>query len=249
MTGGGGGQRCRCPANAVILRVVAVSMVECRGRWIFGRVRWQAEMDSATVRRMTKLGFYGHFGNANAVILREVAVSMVECRGRWIFWGVRWQAEMDSATARRMTKLGFYGHFGNDGVWARRVLREWWGLGSLASLGMPGGGCPRTEMPLPCQRRHTARSRSIHGGVQRALDFLGGALAGGDGFCDCAQNDEVWVRRVFRECQHRHTARSRSIHSGVPRPLASPAAGLAGGDGFCDCAQNDEVWVQRALRR
>ena len=50
---------------------------------------------------------------------------------------------------------------------------------------------PRTHRH-PTQRRHTARSRSIHSGVQRALDFLGGALAGGDGFCDCAQNDEVW---------------------------------------------------------
>ena len=125
----------------------------------------------------------------NAVILREVAVSIVACRGRWIFWGVRWQAEMDSATARRMTKFGCSGHFGDEeecvgGPRCRRftnaVIR------------------PRTHRH-PTQRRHTARSRSIHSGVQRALDFLGGALAGGDGFCDCAQNDEVWVQRVLRE--------------------------------------------------
>ena len=36
------------------------------------------------------------------------------------------------------------------------------------------------------------RSRSIHLGAQRALDFWVGALAGGDGFRDCARNDEVW---------------------------------------------------------
>ena len=64
------GQRYRCPANTVILREVAVSMVECRGRWIFWGVRWQAEMDSATVRRMTKLGFYGHFGNDGVGVRR-----------------------------------------------------------------------------------------------------------------------------------------------------------------------------------
>ena len=49
--------------NAVILREVAVSMVGCRGRWILWLMRWQAEMDSATARGMTKFGFCGYFGN------------------------------------------------------------------------------------------------------------------------------------------------------------------------------------------
>ena len=77
------------------------------------------------------------------VILREVAVSIVECKGR------------------------------------RRDV---------------GRGRPR-----PTNARHTARSRSIHSGVQRTLASLGGALAGGDGFCDCAQNDEVCAQRALRE--------------------------------------------------
>ena len=63
---------------------------------------------------------------------------------------------------------------------------------------MTGEGWRRTETRLPYQHRHTARSRSIHGGVQRALASLADALAGGDGFRDCARNDEVWVRRVLR---------------------------------------------------
>ena len=36
----------------VILREVAVSMVECRGHWILCLICWQGEMDSATVRGM-----------------------------------------------------------------------------------------------------------------------------------------------------------------------------------------------------
>ena len=187
---------CRGPANAVIL---------C------GMYADQAR------------GGPGCRGLANAVILREVAVSIVECRGGWLVWVVRWCAEMDSATARRMTKFGCGGYFGDDEVWVRRALRAW-----LEGRGMTGGWCRRTGMPWPyqrrhtvwdvwdvwdvwgssawrpgmswpCQRRHTARSRSIHSGVQGRLACLGSALAGGDGFCDCAQNDEVWVRRALRE--------------------------------------------------
>ena len=49
--------------NTVILREVAVSIVECRGCWILWLMRWQAEMDSATARGMTKFGCWGYFGN------------------------------------------------------------------------------------------------------------------------------------------------------------------------------------------
>ena len=34
-----------------------------QGHWIFWLMRWQAEMDSATARGMTKFGFGGYFGN------------------------------------------------------------------------------------------------------------------------------------------------------------------------------------------
>ena len=114
------------------------------------------------------------------VILREVAVSMAECQG-----------VMDSATARGMTKLEFYGYSGNDEVGVPLLLpgmaklgfrcycREW--RGSAATAGMTGGA-------RNANGRHTARSRSIHGGVP-----------GGHGFRDCARNDEVGVLRLLRE--------------------------------------------------
>ena len=103
---------------------------------------------------------------------------------------------MDSATAQGMTKLGFCAYFGNDGR----------GRNNGGRVGGRGNRCPtntairlcthrcRTQhrcpfphTPLPYQHRHTARSRSIHGGVQRALASLVD-LAGGDGFRDCARN-------------------------------------------------------------
>ena len=48
--------------TAVILREVAVSIWARKGRWILWLMCWQAEMDSATVRGMTKFGFDGYFG-------------------------------------------------------------------------------------------------------------------------------------------------------------------------------------------
>ena len=56
-------------------------------------------------------------------------------------------------------------------------------------------GCVRGE----AVHRHTARSRSIHSGVQRALASLADTLANGDGFRDCARNDGIWVLRVLRK--------------------------------------------------
>ena len=49
--------------TAVILREVAVSIWARKGRWILWLMCWQAEMDSATARGMTKFGFDGYFGN------------------------------------------------------------------------------------------------------------------------------------------------------------------------------------------
>ena len=86
---------------------------------------------------------------------------------------------------------------------------------------MTGEECQRTETPLPYQHRHTARSRSIHSGVQRALDFLVDALAGKDGFRDCARNDEVWVQRALR---------------GMTK------------FGFGGYYKNDGVWIRQVLR-
>ena len=60
---GEGCQRRLCPTNTVILREVAVSIVECQGRWLLRLLRWQAKMDSATARGMTKFGFCAYFGN------------------------------------------------------------------------------------------------------------------------------------------------------------------------------------------
>ena len=48
--------------TTVILREVAVSMVECQGRLVLWLVRWQGKMDSATARGMTKFGFRGYLG-------------------------------------------------------------------------------------------------------------------------------------------------------------------------------------------
>ena len=93
--------------NAVILREVAVSMVECRGRWLLWLMRWLAGD-----------GFRDCARNTNAVILREVAVSMVECRGRWLLWLMRWLAGD-----------GFRDCARNDEVGALGVLREWRGGG------------------------------------------------------------------------------------------------------------------------
>ena len=62
------GFRCYSRNNkAVMLRVVAASMVECQGY-----------MDSATARGMTKFGFRCYSRNNKAVMLRIVAASMVE---------------------------------------------------------------------------------------------------------------------------------------------------------------------------
>ena len=103
-----------------MLREVAVSMVERRGRWILWLMRWQGEMDSATARGMTKFGFDGYSGNDAAVMLREVAVSMVGRKGRGILWLMRWQGEMDSATARGMTKFDALA----GGRWIPRLRAE-----------------------------------------------------------------------------------------------------------------------------
>ena len=78
--------------KAVMLREVAVSMVDRKGRWILWLMRWQGEMDSATAHGMTRFGFDGYSGNDEAVMLREVAVSMVDRKGRWILWLMRWRA-------------------------------------------------------------------------------------------------------------------------------------------------------------
>ena len=70
--------------KTVILREVAVSIVECRGRWILWLMPWRREMDSATARGMTKFGFCGYFWNDKAVMLCAVAASMLACRRCWI---------------------------------------------------------------------------------------------------------------------------------------------------------------------
>ena len=49
--------------TTVILREVAVSMVECQGRLVLWLVHWQGKMDSATARGMTKFGFRRYSGN------------------------------------------------------------------------------------------------------------------------------------------------------------------------------------------
>ena len=53
-----------------MLRVVAASMVERRGCWIFWLMRWQGEMDSATARGMTKFEFDGYSRNDEVWVLR-----------------------------------------------------------------------------------------------------------------------------------------------------------------------------------
>ena len=117
------------------------------------------------------------------------------------------QAEMDSATARRMTKFVRRGHFGNSGRGTGRGRERGDGTGQRGRWEGETGRRGRWDegrrrgrgRPCPANARHTARSRSIHSGVQRTLASLGGALAGGDGFCDCAQNDEVCAQRALRE--------------------------------------------------
>ena len=149
----------RCPTNTAILREVAVSMVACRGRWLLWLKHWQREMDSATARGMTKLECCGYFGKGGA-------------RGH----GFRDCARNDEVG-------GAAGYFGNDGG---RVGRR----GNRCPTNTAIRLCtyrPRTQhrrpfphTPLPYQHRHTARSRSIHGGVQRALASLVEALAEGE---------------------------------------------------------------------
>ena len=56
--------------TTVILREVAVSMVECQGRLVVWLLRWQGKMDSATARGMTKFGFRGYPGNDEVWVLR-----------------------------------------------------------------------------------------------------------------------------------------------------------------------------------
>ena len=116
--------------KAVMLRVVAASMVGRRGAGFYGWCVGWREMDSATARGMTKLGGCGYFWddeggmtkfgvcgysrNHKAVMLRVVAASMVGCKGAgFCGWCVGWR-EMDSATARGMTKLGGCGYFWDD---------------------------------------------------------------------------------------------------------------------------------------
>ena len=56
--------------TTVILREVAVSMVECQGRLVVWLLRWQGKMDSATARGMTKFGFRRYSGNDEVWVLR-----------------------------------------------------------------------------------------------------------------------------------------------------------------------------------
>ena len=96
-------------------------------------VRWQAEMDSATARGMTKFGCGGYSGNGEVCGGGYSRFGVRNCpwnddgrhtaRSRSIHLGapraldsrlVRWQAEMDSATARGMTKFGCGGYSWND---------------------------------------------------------------------------------------------------------------------------------------
>ena len=56
--------------KAVMLREVAASIGERKGRWILRLMRWQGEMDSATARGMTKFEFRGYSGNDQVWLLR-----------------------------------------------------------------------------------------------------------------------------------------------------------------------------------
>ena len=52
------------PTRSPSLRTPPViTEVECQGRWLLRLLCWQAKMDSATARGMTKFGFGGYFGN------------------------------------------------------------------------------------------------------------------------------------------------------------------------------------------
>ena len=142
----------------------------------------------------------------------------------WVMRGLQ-GGSLGFATTSGMAGAG---RAARDGASAGRAAR---GRGDGAGAGRAArgrGGGRRRGRPCPANGRHTARSRSIHSGVQRTATRRGQGRP--------------------RPTNARHTARSRSIHSGVQRTLASLGGALAGRDGFCDCAQNDEVCAQRALR-
>ena len=134
------------PHNAVILREVAVSIVECQGHWRLRLLPWHAKMDSATSRGMTKLGSGGYFGNDgrasgmptpspataytvtphNAVTRhrthRHATQRRHTARSRSIHSGV--PRPLASPAAALACKDGFRDFARNDEVGVRRVLRE-----------------------------------------------------------------------------------------------------------------------------
>ena len=162
-------------------------------------------------------------------------------RSRSIHSGVqRTLASLGGALAGRD---GFCDCAQNDEVCAQRALREWragdgagrergrWD-GGTGRRGRWDGGRQRGRVrPRPANARHTARSRSIHSGVQRTLASLGGALAGRDGFCDCAQNDEVCAQRALREWRAGRE-RGRWDDGTMGRGGGGDGTGDGGGDAY-----------------
>ena len=176
----------------------------------------------------------------NTVILREVAVSMVACRGRWLLWlkHWHWQGEMDSATARGMTKL------------------ECCGL---------TGACRATGKPLPYQHRHSPLHTPLPHTTPSSVPAHTVALptpsycaksqypwwraevgAGGDGFRDCARNDEACVLRVLRK----RWGRGRWIPRLGGMTMDSATARGMAKFGFCAYSKNEALsfaWAEGGL--
>ena len=219
--------------KAVMLRLVAASMVGRRGAGFCGWCVGWREMDSATARGMTKLGgcgyFWddeggmtklgvcGYFWNHKAVMLRVVAASMVGRRGAGFYgWCVGWR-EMDSATARGMTKLGGCGYFWDD-------------EGGMTKLGVCGyfDGLVIPEVTTAPQLRD---STFVIPEVTAAPQLRHSA------FRDCARNDEVGGCGYFWDDEGGMTkfgfrCYSRNHKAVMLRLVAASMVGRRGA-GFC----------------
>ena len=205
------------PYNAVILREVAVSIVECQGHWRLRLLRWHAQMDSATSRGMTKLGFGGYFGNdgrasgmptPSPATAYTVTPYNTVTRHRTHCHATQRRHPPPHTPSRHTTPspATAYAVTPYNAVTRHRIHRH------------------------AIQRRHTARSRSIHSGVPRPLASPAAALACKDGFRDFARNDEVGgsagtsgMTAGPPECQRHHPPPHTPSRHTTPSPATAHA--------------------------
>ena len=185
------GQRRLCPTNTVILREVAVSIVESatsRSMTVLAGQRRLCPLASfACHSRISAEPKLRHSARSRGIHLCLPTQQPEKPAALALHYGYCDFAQYDgvgrakASLSSGILRLSFPKYPANPNFVIPRAVAEcgMTKFGFCAYSGMAGEGCQRTETPLPCQHRHTARSRSIHSGVCdfAQYDGVGGAKA------------------------------------------------------------------------